>query len=136
MEEIADIGELPGNHHFYVTFNTNAQGVRISKIMKDKYPEEMTIVIQHQYWDLKTSETGFSITLSFNDTAEKLKVPYNAITGFFDPSVEFGLQFEEAKTVEDSASGHSAEDTSADDSASGHSAADVVSIDKFRKNKK
>ena len=146
MEEIADVGELPGNHHFYVTFNTNAQGVKLSKVMKEKYPEEMTIVIQHQYWDLKTSESGFAITLSFNDNAEKLKVPYNAITGFFDPSVEFGLQFEEMKDVKDtnvkdkdSASGHSVDDkidTSADDTSAVDTSADVVSIEKFRKNKK
>lgn len=95
LQEVARTG-LPGEHHFYVTFDTNAQGVRLSSRMKDKYPEEMTIVIQHQYWDLETTEHGFSIGLSFDNIPETLLVPFSAITGFFDPAVQFGLQFEVA----------------------------------------
>ncbi|MEM9732698.1 MAG: SspB family protein [Pseudomonadota bacterium] len=95
LQEVARTG-LPGDHHFYITFDTNAQGVRLSSRMKDKYPEEMTIVIQHQYWDLETTEHGFSIGLSFDNVPETLLIPFSAVTGFFDPAVQFGLQFEVA----------------------------------------
>ena len=85
---------LPGNHHFFITFVTNAPGVRISTRLHEKYPEQMTIVIQHQYWDLEVSETGFEVTLSFNDVSEKLIIPYSSVRGFYDPSVNFELEFE------------------------------------------
>lgn len=85
---------LPGNHHFFITFVTGAPGVRISSRLKEKYPEQMTIVIQHQYWDLDVTETGFEVTLTFSDIAEKLAIPYAAIRGFYDPSVNFELEFE------------------------------------------
>jgi hypothetical protein len=85
---------LPGNHHFFITFVTGAPGVRISPRLREKYPEQMTIVMQHQYWDLDVSETGFEVTLSFSDISEKLVVPYAAIRGFYDPSVNFELEFE------------------------------------------
>ncbi|MGI9354947.1 MAG: SspB family protein [Rhizobiaceae bacterium] len=93
LQEVARTG-LPGEHHFYVTFDTNFTGVRMSTRMKEKYPEEMTIVVQHQFWDLEATETGFSIGLSFDNVPENLLVPFDAITGFFDPSVQFGLQFD------------------------------------------
>ncbi|MEL7274356.1 MAG: SspB family protein [Pseudomonadota bacterium] len=95
LQEVARTG-LPGDHHFYITFDTNAAGVRLSSRMKDKYPDEMTIVIQHQYWDLETTEHGFSIGLSFDNVPETLLIPFSAVTGFFDPAVQFGLQFEVA----------------------------------------
>jgi uncharacterized protein len=85
---------LPGNHHFFITFVTGAPGVRISSRLHEKYPEQMTIVIQHQYWDLEVSETGFEVTLSFNDVSEKLVIPYSSVRGFYDPSVNFELEFE------------------------------------------
>lgn len=85
---------LPGNHHFFITFVTGAAGVRISSRLREKYPEQMTIVVQHQYWDLDVTEAGFEITLSFNDISEKLVIPYSAIRGFYDPSVNFELEFE------------------------------------------
>ncbi len=85
---------LPGNHHFFITFVTGAPGVRISSRLKEKYPEQMTIVIQHQYWDLDVTETGFEVTLTFSEIAEKLAIPYAAIRGFYDPSVNFELEFE------------------------------------------
>jgi uncharacterized protein len=85
---------LPGNHHFFITFVTSAPGVRVSTRLHEKYPEQMTIVIQHQYWDLEVSETGFEVTLSFNDVSEKLVIPYSSIRGFYDPSVNFELEFE------------------------------------------
>src|SRR5215468_9719938 len=86
---------LPGEHHFYISFNTRADGVRISTRMLAQYPEEMTVVLQHQFWDLVVTETGFEVGLSFGGIPERLAVPFTAVKGFFDPSVQFGLQFEE-----------------------------------------
>ena len=86
---------LPGEHHFYVTFRTGAPGVRLSQRLREKHPEEMTIVLQHQFWDLSVSDHAFEVGLSFSGVPERLLVPFDAITTFFDPSVQFGLQFEE-----------------------------------------
>lgn len=85
---------LPGAHHFYVSFDTNAPGVKITNRLHMMYPEEMTIVLQHQFWDLSVSDTGFEVSLSFEKIPERLIVPFDAVTGFFDPSVKFGLKFE------------------------------------------
>lgn len=84
---------LQGEHHFFISFQTNFPGVSISPQLKARYPEEITIVIQHQFWDLKISEKQFSIMLSFNNIPEKLVVPFDALTAFADPSIKFGLQF-------------------------------------------
>ena len=86
---------LPGDHHFYISFDTRADGVRLSERLRAQYPEEMTIILQHQFWDLKVTEEGFEVGLSFGGVPERLAVPFEAINGFFDPSVQFGLQFEE-----------------------------------------
>ena len=86
---------LPGDHHFYITFDTKAPGVRISERLLGQYPEEMTIILQHQFWDLTVGDDEFEVGLSFGGVPEKLTVPFEAINGFFDPSVQFGLQFEE-----------------------------------------
>ncbi len=86
---------LPGEHHFYISFDTKAEGVRLSDRLRAQYPEQMTIILQHQFWDLEVDENGFSAGLSFGGVPEKLTVPFEAIKGFFDPSVQFGLQFEE-----------------------------------------
>jgi hypothetical protein len=86
---------LPGEHHFYITFRTSSPGVRLSQRMRDKYPDEMTIVLQHQFWDLGVTEHSFEVGLSFGGVPERLLVPFDAITGFFDPSVQFGLKFEQ-----------------------------------------
>src|SRR3954471_20105 len=94
LMDIAKTGVLPGEHHFYITFDTRAAGVRISKRLHEQYPEEMTIVLQHQFWDLVVSDTHFEVGLSFNGITERLYVPLEAIKGFFDPSVQFGLQFD------------------------------------------
>ncbi len=94
LTEVAATGSLPGDHHFYITFLTNAPGVRISSYLKERYAEQMTIVIQHQFWDLKVTESFFEIGLSFSDKPEKLHIPFAAIRGFFDPSVNFELEFE------------------------------------------
>ena len=93
LGEVARTG-LPGNHHFFITFLTGAPGVRISTRLRERYPEQMTIVIQHQYWDLKVSEAGFEIGLSFSDIPERLEVPFAAVRGFYDPSVNFELEFD------------------------------------------
>lgn len=94
LSEVAATGRLPGDHHFFITFLTGAPGVRISQHLKSKYPEQMTIVVQHQFWDLKVNESQFEIGLSFSDTPERLVIPFNAVRGFYDPSVNFELEFE------------------------------------------
>ncbi|HEY6256353.1 MAG TPA: ClpXP protease specificity-enhancing factor SspB [Xanthobacteraceae bacterium] len=86
---------LPGDHHFFVTFDTCADGVRLSQRMRAQYPKEMTIVLQHQFWDLTVSEEAFEVGLSFGGIPERLSVPFAAVKQFLDPSVEFGLQFEQ-----------------------------------------
>jgi hypothetical protein len=93
LSEVARTG-LPGEHHFFISFATRTPGVRISSRLLAQYPEEMTIVLQHQYWDLSATDTAFEVGLSFNDVPERLLVPFAAIKGFADPSVQFGLQFE------------------------------------------
>lgn len=93
LEEVVVTG-LPGEHHFFITFDTTHAGVRLSNRMRERYPESMTIVIQHSYWDLQVSDTDFELDLTFNDIQERLKIPFMAIQAFFDPSVKFGLQFD------------------------------------------
>lgn len=93
LVDVARTG-LPGDHHFYISFDTRAPGVRLSQRMREKYPEEMTIVLQHQFWDLIVTDTTFEVGLSFGGIPERLLVPFTALKGFFDPSVKFGLQFE------------------------------------------
>ncbi len=92
---------LPGDHHFYISFDTKADGVHMSDRLRAQYPDEMTIILQHQFWDLKVSEDGFEVGLSFGGIPERLTVPFDAINGFFDPSVQFGLQFEEVTEGEE-----------------------------------
>jgi hypothetical protein len=104
LADVAKTGSLPGEHHFYVTFDTRAAGVKLSARMREQYPEEMTIVLQHQFWDLAVTDTHFEVALSFNGVSEKLSVPLEAIKGFFDPSVQFGLQFETLTDAKDDAS--------------------------------
>lgn len=86
---------LPGDHHFFVTFDTGAEGVRLSQRMRAQYPKEMTIVLQHQFWDLVVNDEAFEVGLSFGGIPERLAVPFSAVKQFLDPSVEFGLQFEQ-----------------------------------------
>jgi uncharacterized protein len=85
---------LPGDHHFKITFNTTASGVRLSDRMRARYPQEMTVVLQHQFWDLTVTEQGFEVGLSFGGVPERVAVPFEAVTAFFDPAVQFGFQFE------------------------------------------
>ena len=91
---------LPGEHHFYIAFDTTAPGVRVSDRVRKQYPQEMTIVLQHQYWGLEVTEDRFQVELSFDNIPEKLTIPFVAIKGFFDPSVQFGLQFEASEANE------------------------------------
>lgn len=93
LSDVAD-GGLPGDHHFFVTFDTTAPGVQVAPWLRDRYPEEMTIVIQHWFDGLVVDDEGFDITLNFGDQPEALRVPFDAIVTFVDPSVEFGLRFE------------------------------------------
>lgn len=93
LAEVAATG-LPGNHHFFITFLTGAPGVRISSRLKEKYPEQMTVVLQHQFWDMLVTDQLFEIGLSFGDVPEKLTIPFAAIRGFYDPSVNFELEFD------------------------------------------
>ena len=97
---------LTGDHHFFITFDTNAEGVRLSDRLREQYPEEMTVVLQHQFWDLKVTDKAFEVGLSFGGAVERLFIPYTAIKGFADPSVQFGLQFE-TLTDEESAGAES-----------------------------
>ncbi|MCJ2070554.1 ClpXP protease specificity-enhancing factor SspB [Methylobacterium sp. J-030] len=85
---------LMGEHHFYVSFRTEAPGVRMSQALREKYPQDMTIVLQHQFWDLNVTEHAFEVGLSFSGVPERLLVPFEALSGFFDPSVQFGLKFD------------------------------------------
>ena len=100
LEEVVRTG-LPGEHHFYIAFDTTAPGVRISPRIRERYPQEMTVVMQHQFWDLIVGEHLFEVGLSFNGIPERLVIPYSAIKGFFDPSVQFALEFEPGKTAEE-----------------------------------
>ncbi len=93
LSEVARTG-LPGEHHFFISFMTRAPGVRISSRLLQQYPEDMTIVLQHQYWELSVTEHAFEVGLSFNGVSERLLVPFTALKGFLDPSVQFGVQFE------------------------------------------
>ncbi|MEL7149711.1 MAG: ClpXP protease specificity-enhancing factor SspB [Pseudomonadota bacterium] len=133
LTDVAKNG-LPGQHHFFITFDTMHPDVEIADWLSDRYPEEMTIVMQHWFENLDVSDEGFAVTLNFGDAPEPLYVPYEAIRTFVDPSVEFGLRFE---TQEDEDQDDPAptpveddEDATADE---GNGAAEVVSLDKFRK---
>ena len=86
---------LPGDHHFFIEFDTHAAGVRMSDRLRAQHPDKMTIILQHQFWDLAVTEQAFEVGLSFGGITERLAIPFEAITGFYDPSVQFGLQFEE-----------------------------------------
>ncbi len=94
LGEVERAGGLPGEHHFYITFKTGAAGVDIPGHLTARFPDEMTIVIQNRYWDLKVHDDGFEVGLSFNQMASRLVIPFAAITGFVDPAVNFALQFQ------------------------------------------
>ena len=136
LSEVARTG-LPGEHHFFISFVTRAPGVRLSERLLAQYEKEMTIVLQNQFWDLKVTESGFEVGLSFDGQPETLVIPFSAVKGFFDPSVQFGLQFEPelaTETVEEiEAEGDEIAPVPAPVVAAEGSAEKVVSLDAFRK---
>jgi hypothetical protein len=97
LGQVASTGALPGEHHFYITFKTQAAGVDIPKRLVERFPDEMTIVIQHRFWDLTVDASRFSVGLSFNQIPSTLIIPFSAITGFHDPAVNFELRFQAAE---------------------------------------
>lgn len=129
---------LPGEHLFYVTFATSHPDVIIPDHLRQQYPEEITIVIEHEFWDLEVAEEYFDVTLSFNDVKSPIHVPFEAITGFADPSVKFGLQFkmELMDDLEDEDEGEDAPDTPTAEEPEAPAKEDgdnVVALDAFRK---
>lgn len=134
LSEVTKTG-LPGEHHFFISFVTKAPGVRISQRLLEQYDKEMTIVLQNQFWDLKVNETGFEVGLSFDGQRETLGIPFSAIKGFFDPSVQFGLQFDVDRTsVPAVAESEEKPAAPAVAATNGTPAAEkVVSLDSFRK---
>lgn len=127
---------LPGNHHYYITFATDYPGVIVPEYLKDQYGDEITIVLQYEFWDLKADENGFAVTLCFDDAHEKLYIPYGSLLSFVDPSVKFGLQFspiydENHEPIEKTLKGDKApEDKKAEIPTDG---SNVITLDKFRK---
>lgn len=136
LQEVADHG-LPGNHHFFITFDTNHPDAQLADWLRDRYPGEMTVVMQHWYDNLEVGEDGFGITLNFGDAPEPLYIPYDAIETFVDPSVEFGLRFETAEEDDDEADDAAPDmdeaTPDAEDTPAKPSEGDVVSLDSFRK---
>jgi hypothetical protein len=139
---------LPGEHHFYITFLSRADGVKLSPRLLAQYPEEMTIILQHQFWDLVVTEDRFEVGLSFGGIPERLVVPFASIKSFLDPSVKFGLQFEPSDAAAEepapslpavpaaSPSAFPAADSAAegkDQPAKSGESAEVVRLDRFRK---
>ena len=123
---------LPGNHHYFITFNTQSDGVIIADWIKERYPEEMTIVIQHWFDNLEVNDNNFSITLNFGDNPENLTIPWASVSTFVDPSVEFGLRFEDDNQdqIPESKMVIIDEDEDDDDEKKD---AEIVSLDSFRK---
>ena len=130
----------PPPHHFYVTFRTRHPGVAIPEFLRDRYPVDMTIILQHQFWDLAVDDEGFAVTLSFSDQLQRLRVPFAAIKVFADPGVEFGLQFTiddesepepaDVKLLGASVKGVTGEQGEPDTESGG---AEIVTLDRFRK---
>lgn len=128
---LTDVSEngLPGAHHFFITFDTTADGVQMADWLRSRYPAEMTVVIQHWFENLHVTDEGFSVTLNFGNQPEPLVIPFDAVRTFVDPSVEFGLRFETHGDADDE------DDETEDDEAEKppQHEAEVVSLDKFRK---
>jgi hypothetical protein len=137
LKRAASPGGLPGAHHFYITFKTDAAGVSGPADLLGKYPDEMTIVLQHQYWDLAPGETFFSVTLQFGGQPKRLSIPYSAVTRFYDPSVQFLLQFESPPAAPAESKTLPAPPAEAEADAAAPAPDDeeakIVSLDQFRK---
>ncbi|MEM1274587.1 MAG: ClpXP protease specificity-enhancing factor SspB [Pseudomonadota bacterium] len=136
LSDVAENG-LPGDHHFFITFDTRHDGVDLADWLLERYPDEMTIVIQHWFDNLAVDEAGFDITLNFGDRPEPLRVPFEAILTFVDPSVEFGLRFETRADSEDDDPDGTPPSPSPDGPVNGEDSpskdAEIVSLDRFRK---
>ena len=131
--DVRDNG-LPGAHHFFITFDTTHPDVQLADWLHDRYPSEMTVVMQHWFDDLEVTGDGFSVTLNFGDAPEHLYVPYDSIQTFVDPSVEFGLRFETQEEDEPSDPSHDPDpEQDHSETEDDQSDADVVSLDSFRK---
>ena len=128
LTQVAEQG-LPGEHHFFITFDTTHPEVEIADWLKARYPSEITVVIQHWYEDLEVDEDGFGITLNFGDQPEPLYIPFDALRTFVDPSVEFGLRFESQESDED----EDEDEPDAGEEPRPAGSGEVVSLDKFRK---
>ena len=133
LERAALPDGIPGAHHFYVTFQTRAPGVSVPPDILAKYPEEMTVILQHQYWDLKVEPTRFSVMLKFGGMPKVLSMPYAAVTRFYDPSVQFLLQFEAPATIEEVVTEVSDADAERTLPSGDDDGPKVVSLDQFRK---
>lgn len=137
-EVLADVAAngLPGAHHFFISFDTRHPEVELADWLTERFPEDMTIVMQHWFADLEVSEDGFAITLNFGDSPERMYIPFDAIRTFVDPSVEFGLRFEtqiQPEDEDDDVAPDEPEDDAPETEASERKDADVVSLDAFRK---
>lgn len=143
---LADAAEhgLPGEHHFYITFLSKAEGVKISPRLLSQYPQEMTIILQHQFWDLAVTDDRFEVGLSFNGIPERLVIPFSSIKSFFDPSVQFGLQFEpseetavetepQVETLPVAAAPETPAEATDSEPVKQGEGAEVVRLDRFRK---
>lgn len=126
-------GVLPGSHHFYITFKTTAPGVNIPNRLKERFPDEMTIVLQNKFWDLKVTETGFTVGLSFSQIPSTLIIPFSAITAFVDPAVDFGLQFQAAGDLDEELHENAENDTPDSPTATADDGSNVVTVDFGRK---
>jgi len=132
LHEVEVSGGLPGGHHFYITFKTKMPGVQIPKHLVDRFPDEMTIVIQHRFWDLKASSDGFSVGLSFGGVPSTLVVPFAAVTDFVDPAVDFSLKFQ-ANGAEDAHDDHDEAENDAPVALPAEDGSNVVSVDFTKK---
>jgi hypothetical protein len=140
LMQVAEHG-LPGRHHVYITFRTDHPGVEIADSLRERYPTEMTIVLQHEFWGLEVAEGSFSVTLSFNSLPQELEIPFEAITVFADPSVEFGLQFTVPESKKEQPEHGVAEEVApvaelprpSARSGPDNASAEVVTLDRFRK---
>ncbi|HEY0148293.1 MAG TPA: ClpXP protease specificity-enhancing factor SspB [Allosphingosinicella sp.] len=132
LGEVESTGVLPGEHHFYITFKTAAPGVDIPRHLSERFPDEMTIVIQNRFWDLKVGGDGFEVGLSFNQSPARLVIPFSAITGFVDPAVNFALQFQ-AQTDEAGATEHDEAENDRPAAEPIEDGSNVVSVDFSRK---
>ena len=135
LQEVEEAGGLPGGHHFYITFKTQMPGVSIPKHLAERFPDEMTIVIQHRFWDLKVEDDGFTVGLSFGGVSSTLVVPFSSVTQFHDPAVEFSLTFQANSAAEPIAEEEPENDEPGDeaDLAAADDGSNVVSVDFTRK---